>query len=230
MISINNLEFSYGNKEVLKGVSMRIETGKVYGLLGLNGSGKTTLFNCIYGWLKLQAGTIVFDGGHPPKKVTAFVESELFFYSHITAREHLSLFNHAKRDIDQLANLLQLPLDNLTEDFSHGMKKKLALLSAFVSGKLFFILDEPFNGLDLESIEVVKQIIAKLNSQGITFIISSHMIETLITGCDCICYLNDGRIQESFERDQFHRVRETILADIHALTSDKISEAMKPKA
>lgn len=221
--------FSYGDKDVLKGISMRIDSGKVYGLLGLNGSGKTTLFNCMYGWLKPHAGTMVFDAGCTPKSITAFVESELFFYSHITAREHLSLFNHAKRDLEQLAHLLQLPLDNLAEDFSHGMKKKLALLSAFVSDKLFFILDEPFNGLDLESIEVVKQIIAQLNAKGVTFIISSHMIETLVDGCDRIYYLNDGRIQQMFEKAQFHLVRETILADIHSLTNDKISQALNSK-
>jgi ABC-2 type transport system ATP-binding protein len=230
MISIKNLAVQYDKHIVLQHLNLNISSAITHGILGLNGSGKTTLFNAIYGLLKISDGEILFGGNALPKTIISFLESELYFFSNITAREFLMLFENKNNiDIEQLAVILHLPLDELIENYSHGMKKKLALLSLLPQNKPLLMLDEPFNGLDLQSVETLKQIILKLKQQQKTMVISSHIIETLFETCDVIHYLNEGKIEQSFARENYNQISETILKKLNDNTANKLNSIFDTK-
>ncbi|MDD4748072.1 MAG: ATP-binding cassette domain-containing protein [Salinivirgaceae bacterium] len=126
MISIDNITVSYGeNNYVLKSLSLSIEEHEIHGIVGLNGSGKSTLLNTLYGLKKANSGKISINQHRLTKKEMAFLATENFFYSGITAREYLSLFNSPDYDIEQWNALFTLPLDDFIDGFSSGMKKSL---------------------------------------------------------------------------------------------------------
>ncbi|MDH6303536.1 ABC-2 type transport system ATP-binding protein [Parabacteroides sp. PF5-5] len=206
MLIINNLHVSYKKeKEVLKGLSLSMETGKVHGLAGFNGAGKTTLLNTIYQFITQQAGEIFYKEEPLKRKDIAYLEAENYFYPYMTGREYLSLFPTANKtfDMEGWQQLFSLPLDEIIDNYSTGMRKKLALLAVLKPDKPVMILDEPFNGLDLESTHLLAMIIAQLQSKGKTILITSHIYESLTGCCDYIHYLSDGVIPHSYPKEEF---------------------------
>jgi ABC-2 type transport system ATP-binding protein len=122
-----------------------------------------------------------------------------------TGREYLNLFpaGQAGFDLDNWLQLFSLPLDDITENYSTGMRKKLALLAALKPDKPVLILDEPFNGLDMESSHLLAMILRELRAAGKTVLISSHIYESLTGCCDFIHHLSDGVIARSYAKDEF---------------------------
>ena len=152
MISINNLSKSYGSKKVLTGINIRFEKGKAYGIVGENGSGKTTLFRCITGIEKYDG--VISSDFDKLKDHIGFLQTEPFFFSKITGREYIRLLCNAREvaagNTDE-RNVFELPLDEYASTYSTGMKKKLALTAILLQKNDCFILDEPFNGVDIHS-------------------------------------------------------------------------------
>ena len=152
MITIEDLNFSYdGNSKVLDSLCLSLPENKIHGIVGLNGAGKTTLLNAIYGLVKIDSGRINREGRPISRKETSYIVTENFFYSNITGREYLSVFKNPKFDSDKWNGLFSLPLDQIIDRYSTGMKKKLALLAILKQDKSLMILDEPFNGLTLSN-------------------------------------------------------------------------------
>lgn len=204
MISIKDLWISYQNdKPVIKGLNLDLGNAQIHGLVGLNGSGKTTLLTSIYGQIKPDKGSIEYPMALAPKKQIAFLETENFFYSNITAREFLRLFKNESFDLEQWNAIFELPLDQLIDYYSTGMKKKLALLSVLKLDKDILILDEPFNGLDIETSKALQLIIKKLKERAKTIIVTSHILESLTGICDQIHFLKDGAIKFSKSKPEF---------------------------
>jgi len=215
MISIDNITVSYGeNNYVLKSLSLSIEEHEIHGIVGLNGSGKSTLLNTLYGLKKANSGKISINQHRLTKKEMAFLATENFFYSGITAREYLSLFNSPDYDIEQWNALFTLPLDDFIDGFSSGMKKKLALMGVLKQDKPIIILDEPFNGLDIESCRMVRSLLLALMKKGKTIIVTSHIIETLTNLCNQIHYLENGKIKYSRTKEQFNDFQQNIFEEI----------------
>ena len=205
MITITELNKSFGDKKVLNGLSCTLDDGMIHGLVGLNGSGKTTLLRIISRNLKPDGGTVLINGQPATKKVLMLLETEPFFYHGINGREYLSLFrteDPVKFDINGWAELFHLPLGDLIDNYSTGMKKKLALIALLKTGKPVMMLDEPFNGLDLESSRVLSRVLKKLCVPGKTIIITSHMLETLGDLCDRIHYLSEGTIRKTYQQEE----------------------------
>jgi ABC-2 type transport system ATP-binding protein len=204
MISICNLSKSFGTKEVLKKINIRFETGKVYGIVGENGAGKTTLFRCIAG-LESFEGEIIADLA-PLKNHLGLLLTEPFFFEKITGKEYIELLCYA-RDIKltdiESRNVFDLPLNRYASVYSTGMKKKLALTAILFQQNEYFILDEPFNGVDIQSNIIIAAIIQKLKELGKTVIISSHIFSTLSETCDEIHLLSNGYFQKSVLRADF---------------------------
>ena len=180
LIYIKDLSKAYGKTKVLDNLSVSYESGKIYGLVGENGAGKTTLFNCIM-------GVTDYDGEIRKSSQIAvgYMPAESFFYSLITGKEYIEFCIKAKgkkmdaKSIDSLNKIFQLPLERFASDYSTGMKKKLALMSLLLQDNDLYILDEPFNGVDLYGCIQLKRIIRDLKDKGKTIIISSHLINTL---------------------------------------------------
>lgn len=204
MITITNLSKSYGFTDALIEVNLEIEPGKVYGVVGPNGAGKTTLFNCLAG-LTGYSGSIAYKQ-KDIRNFMGFLPTEPYFLSWITAREHLQLICNARKikniDLDK-ANIFELPLDRFASGYSTGMKKKLALLGILIQQNQFFILDEPFNGVDIQSNLLISEIILALRAKGRTQIISSHILSSLTEICDHFIILKDGRVVQQANRDEF---------------------------
>jgi ABC-2 type transport system ATP-binding protein len=220
------LSISYdGKSKVLDLLNLSLNRNNIHGIVGLNGAGKTTLLNSIYGLTKIDSGEISCDGRNISKKDISYLVTENFFYSNITAREYLNLFSNPLFDVDKWNELFSLPLDNIIDSYSTGMKKKLALLGTLKQDKSIMILDEPFNGLDIETCRIIRSILLRLKDRGKTIIITSHIIETLTNLCDFIHYLENGRIKYSkhkldfaeFERILFELIENKNVALINEL-------------
>ena len=152
MMSITNLVKSYGSNKVLKGLTIDFNAGHIYGIVGINGAGKTTLFRCIAG-LEDYLGKITL-GEKELHQATALLPTNPYFLDRLTGREYLQFICHAQQirppDFDK-RNIFDLPLDDYANQYSTGMKKKLALLGVLIQQKDCFVLDEPFNGVDIQS-------------------------------------------------------------------------------
>ena len=225
MITIENLVVSYNKGEhIIDSLNLEIFDKTINGIVGLNGSGKTTLLNSIYGLKNIDTGYIKFNGRKINKKEMSFLVTEHYFYSNITGREYLSLFKNPIYDSDKWNKLFFLPLDTIVDDYSSGMKKKLALMGILKQDKPIVILDEPFNGLDIEACRIVRQILMKLKEKGKTIIITSHIIETLTNLCDCIHYLEKGRIKYSKGKADFKAFEQELFASIEHKNEELIVE------
>ncbi|MEZ4787573.1 MAG: ATP-binding cassette domain-containing protein [Flavobacterium haoranii] len=204
MIELKNVSKKYGSKEILKDISILFEKGKVYGIMGENGAGKTTLFNCIAGLEKFE-GEI-----HSELKVLknelGLLTTEPFFFSKMTGKEYLQLLCNA-RSIKvvnfEAKNIFDLPLNQYASTYSTGMKKKLALTAILLQENACFILDEPFNGVDIHSNIIITEIIHKLKSLQKTILISSHIFSTLSETCDEILLLENGKFSKRILKENF---------------------------
>lgn len=204
MIAVRNLSKKYGTNEVLKNINIEFGKGKVFGIVGENGAGKTTLFRCIAD-LEEYEGEIN-SNLTPIKNHLGLLLTEPFFFQKITGKEYIQLLCNARNikisDIET-RNIFDLPLNQYAFTYSTGMKKKLALTAILLQGNDFFILDEPFNGVDIQSNIIITEIIHKLKALNKTVIISSHIFSTLSDTCDEIHLLSNGSFIKSVNKTDF---------------------------
>lgn len=204
MIAIRNLSKKYGTNEVLKNINIEFDKGKVYGIVGENGAGKTTLFRCIAG-LENYEGEVI-SNLNPIKNHLGLLLTEPFFFQKITGKEYIQLLCNARNikitDIEN-RNIFDLPLNQYASTYSTGMKKKLALTAILLQSNDFFILDEPFNGVDIQSNIIITEIIHQLKKLNKTVIISSHIFSTLSDTCDEIHLLGKGSFIKSVQKPDF---------------------------
>ena len=204
MIEVVNLSKKFGSFQALENVNMSIQEGTVVGVVGENGAGKTTLFRCIAG-LEEYEGKIE-SKIIPLKNKMGFLPTELYFLSKITAKEYIRLLCNArgKKELHiEEKNIFDLPLNQYVSTFSTGMKKKLAITAILLQGNICFVLDEPFNGIDIQSSFIVTEIIHHLKSLNKTVIIASHIFSTLNDVCDEIFVLHQGKLIKSVLKEQF---------------------------
>ena len=207
MIQIENLQKSYGSKSVLKNINITFEPGKVYGIVGENGAGKTTLFRCMAG-LEMHQGTIKSNPS-PLKNHLGLLVTDPYFFPKITGLEYLKFMCHARKlslHDWETKNIFDLPLNNYAETYSTGMKKKLALLGILLQENQYFILDEPFNGVDIQSNLIITDIIHQLKAMNKTIILSSHIFSTLSDNCDEIHVLREGTFTQQVKKEDFKKL------------------------
>ncbi len=223
MIKLENLSKSFGQKNVLHDLNVEFSPGKVYGIVGANGAGKTTLFKCIAG-LHLYTGEMVSSYGKI-KEHLGFLETNPRFMSRITGWEYLKLICLArgiKEDNFEEQNIFDLPLNEYAEHYSTGMKKKLALMGVLLQKNDVFILDEPFNGVDIQSNMVILELIKKLKSNGKLILIASHIFSTLSEVCDEIIFLEKGSLKKQVKPETFKALEEEMKSFIVGDQLEKI--------
>ncbi|MBN8676967.1 MAG: ATP-binding cassette domain-containing protein [Chitinophagales bacterium] len=207
MITVKHVNKSYGNHQVLYDIQAAFEPGRVYGIVGENGAGKTTLFKCLLG-LETYEGQVE-SKWQPLKDHLGYLPTESYFFPFMTGREYLQLVcNARKTELGDATekNIFDLPLDEFAVHYSTGMKKKLALLGILLQPNEVFILDEPFNGVDIQSNILITEIILRLRSLGKTVLISSHIFSTLRDTCDEILLLQQGRITQKVAKADFDQL------------------------
>lgn len=205
MVSIQNLSKSYGDLGVLLAINLDLEAGQVYGIVGRNGAGKTTLFDCLAG-VNSYSGEVKY-AGESLKNITGYLSTRPYMMTYITGLEYLQLLANARGiplPTTNEINLFDLPLDRYASSYSTGMQKKLALTGLLFLKNEFYLMDEPYNGLDLESNTMLAAIIARLKELGKTILISSHILATLTQSCDIIYHLDEGVIAGTYTPDSYH--------------------------
>lgn len=213
MIRITKLSKSFGNKEVLKDINLEFSAGKVYGIVGENGAGKTTLFRCIAG-LENFEGKITSEIT-PLKNHLGLLLTDPFFFSKITGEEYIRLLCNGRNvEIADISsrNIFDLPLNQYASTYSTGMKKKLALTAILLQYNKYFILDEPYNGVDIQSNILLTEIIHELKKLNKIVIISSHIFSTLSDTCDEIHLLRKGEQIKSVLKSEFKELEEEMKA------------------
>jgi ABC-2 type transport system ATP-binding protein len=204
MIETVNLSKRYGAIKALENINVRFDAGRVYGIVGENGAGKTTFFRCMAA-LEEYTGQIVSDP-EPLKNHLGFLPTEPYFFSKITGKEYIQLLSNAReKKIERIEekNIFDLPLNQYASTYSTGMKKKLAITAILLQDNACFILDEPFNGVDIQSNLIITGIIHKLRAIRKTVIISSHIFSTLSDTCDEIHLLSKGKLVKSVGKEDF---------------------------
>lgn len=230
MLEIKDLFLSYNQKDkVLENLNLKLAAGQVHGLVGVNGSGKTSLLKTISGEISFFEGNILWHQQAISYKEVAFLETQNYFYHYLTAREYLQIFQtyHKKFDIDALNAVFLLPLNEQIETYSTGMKKKLAFMAILSQDKPFIILDEPFNGIDIEGSFAFRKMVQFLKEKGKTLLVTSHIFESLTTICDHIHYLADKKIVKSYPKEAFDDLQRDIF---HLLDKQNEDEWEKVKA
>jgi ABC-2 type transport system ATP-binding protein len=207
MIAVKNLSKFYEKHLILDQISLECRRGEIHGLVGDNGAGKTTLFKCIAG-LESYSGEVQYDGGEL-KNITGYLPTAPYYFSNMSGYEYLQLLCNARDiqidNIDQF-NLFDLPLKQYAETYSTGMQKKLAIAGLLIQKNEVFILDEPFNGVDIGSNMLINDILLKLKALDKIILMSSHIFSSLGDTCDHLHYLKDGRIKTSLPKGSFDQI------------------------
>lgn len=223
MIRLNSLSKSYSNKEILKDITFTFESGKVYGIVGENGAGKTTLFRCISG-IECYKGDVSSDSTNLKNHI-GLLTSDTYYFDKMTGEEYIYLLTDARqiqiKDLNK-RNIFHLPLKEYVSTYSTGMRKKLALTALLLQNNNYFILDEPYNGIDLESSILLTEIIHRLKISGKTVLISSHIFSTLKESCDEILVLEEGRIRKIVQQEDFQKLEDEMKEKIIVKDIDKL--------
>ena len=210
MLEIKNLTKTYGEKKAVDCVSLHIKAGEIYGFIGHNGAGKTTTLKACCGILDFQDGEIYIDGisiKDDPiacKKRLAYIPDNPDLYAFMTGLQYLNFVGDIykvdgelrKERIEKYAEVFSLTQDlgKTIGAYSHGMKQKLALISAFLHEPKLIIMDEPFVGLDPKASFTVKEMMRELCKKGVAFFFSTHVLEVAEKLCDKIAIIKDGKL------------------------------------
>jgi ABC-2 type transport system ATP-binding protein len=228
MIELKNINIAFGKHQVLKELSLEMESNLIHGIVGQNGSGKTTLFNALAGYESIDEGDILYQNQKLKSTQIGYLETHNFFYSRITAQDYLNLFpqSNPNFNLEGFQAFFKLPLNELVEHYSTGMKKKLALLAILKQQKDIFLLDEPFNGLDLETNKVLEVTLSLLKEKGKTVILSSHVLAPLLEVADYVHHLVDGQIQKSYARSEFDQIDRILFEQLKAEAKEHLGDAI----
>ena len=226
IIIIENLIKQYGKgsngKEIIKGLNMQLARGDIFGLVGRNGAGKTTLLKCITGIVLPTSGSIELFGESNPKKLHISrakiggiiekppIDEELSAWDNLKLYAiRMGLSNERIREVLETVGLTRHGDAALKKErvktFSLGMKQRLGIAIALLGKPELMILDEPLNGLDPEGIMWFRKMVLDLNKQGVSFIISSHLLRELDEVATCYGIMKSGQIIGNITADKLHK-------------------------
>lgn len=208
MIKIENLKLTLGKTEILKNINVSFEKGKIHGLVGRNGSGKTMLMKCICGFIRPTEGKIWVDGRQVgknvdfPKNMGIIIETPGFipYYSGYKNLKILAGLNgkigkeEVKKAMEQVG--LSPKLKRHVRKYSLGMRQRLGLAQAIMEDPEILILDEPFNGLDKEGVQEMREYLLGYKEEGKTILIASHYAEDISILCDSVHEMDRGVMSE----------------------------------
>ncbi|MER2179607.1 MAG: ABC transporter ATP-binding protein [Carnobacterium inhibens] len=211
MLTIKNFSKTYkGDKKVVDNISLIVEEGDIFGFIGHNGAGKSTTIKSIVGILDYEEGEIFIDGHSlrtDPilcKQVTAYIPDNPDLYEHMTGIQYLNFIADIfgvsstvrEEKIKKYSESFEITgnLGDLISSYSHGMKQKLAIISAVIHEPKLLVLDEPFVGLDPKAAVVLKKIMHELCAHGSSVFFSTHVLDTAEKLCNKIAMINQGKL------------------------------------
>lgn len=197
VISVAHIEKKFGTETVLNDVSLEVERGKIYGIIGRNGSGKTVLFKCICGLLNNDTGIIQVD-----RTQLGVIIEEPGFLRQYSGKRNLELLaalsDKEHMDIVEVMNLVGLgnAVNKKVGKYSMGMRQRLGIAQAIMEYQQILILDEPMNGLDNQGVREMRELFIRLREKGITILLASHNREDIETLCDHVYEIDAGKLKE----------------------------------
>ncbi|HEQ2868123.1 TPA: lantibiotic protection ABC transporter ATP-binding protein [Streptococcus pyogenes] len=217
MLKIQNLKKSYGKRTILNNVNINIPKGKVYALIGPNGAGKSTIMKILTGLVSKTSGSIIFEGREwsrrDLRKIGSIIE-EPPLYKNLSAYDNMkvvtTMLGVSESTILPLLN--KVGLGNIdkrpVKQFSLGMKQRLGIAISLINSPKLLILDEPTNGLDPIGIQELREIIESFKSEGMTIMISSHILSEVEHLADFIGFIYEGKIILEKEYDGSENLEE----------------------
>lgn len=210
MLEIKNLTKKYGDQVAVDNLTLTVQDGQICAFIGHNGAGKTTTLKAIAGIIDFNEGEILIDKidivKHPflAKKRLAYVPDNPLLYEHLKGIDYLNFIcdifdideNFRKNQIEFYAKRLGIfnDLGTVISSYSHGMKQKLALVSALIHQPRLLLLDEPFVGLDPISSHEFKQIMKELSEGGVTIFYSTHVLDVAEKICSHVAIIKEGKL------------------------------------
>ncbi|HDN17620.1 MAG TPA: ABC transporter ATP-binding protein [Candidatus Bathyarchaeota archaeon] len=207
-VQIDNLWKKYGDIEALKGVSLQVRKGEIFGLLGPNGAGKSTLMSCLLGLVEPDKGTIKLlgrDVNDGVKRKIGFCPQDILLYNRLTGRENIwffsTLYHVSQKDfaiqLQRLIKLLDMKdfIDRRVESLSGGMKRRINLAASLIHNPELLILDEPTVGLDPEARREFWSFIRLIKKEGKTVLLSTHYMDEAEELCDRVAIIDKGEIK-----------------------------------
>ena len=204
VIEVQNLSKSFGEEQVLKGVSRDFEIGKIHGIVGNNGSGKTVLMKCICGFLRPSGGRVLVNGKEVgrdmdfPDDLGIIIETPGFL-PNLSGMKNLQILASLKRRastdvIREVIRKVGLDPDSRKPvgKYSLGMRQRLGLAQALMEDPSILILDEPLNGLDKHGVVQIRELIKSLRTEGKTILLASHNQMDIDELCDTVCEMDGG--------------------------------------
>ena len=219
ILEIKGYSKTYGEgKKAADNVTLTIESGDIYGFIGHNGAGTSTTIRAVVGVLDFTEGEILIDGHSVKKdpieckKITAYIPDNPDLYENLTGMQYLDfisdVFEISKEDrkerIDHYAERLEIvdALGDLISSYSHGMKQKLAIISALIHEPKLIVMDEPFVGLDPKASFILKQIMHELCEKGTAIFFSTHVLDVAEKLCNKVAIIKQGKIITSGTMDE----------------------------
>lgn len=213
MLRIENLTKIYGERRVVDNLSLHILPGEIYGFIGHNGAGKTTTIKSCCGILQFDAGNIFIDGisikenAIECKKKIAYIPDNPDLYEFMTGLQYLNFVadifavsaSIREERINKYSTLFEIKddLSSLISQYSHGMKQKLAIISALLHEPKLIIMDEPFVGLDPKASHLLKEIMREMCNRGSAIFFSTHVLEVAEKLCDKVAIIKSGKLIKS---------------------------------
>jgi len=218
MLKIDHLTKKYGNKTAVDGLTLEIKSGEIFGFIGHNGAGKTTTIKCVCGILSFEDGEILINGTDVKtdpmecKKQIAYIPDNPDLYEFMTGIKYLNFIadvfkldvNERKDKIKEYADMFELTSDlgSPIGSYSHGMKQKLALISALIHDPILVIMDEPFVGLDPKASHTLKQLMRGICDKGGAIFFSTHVLDVAEKLCDKVAIIKNGKLITSGTMDE----------------------------
>lgn len=225
MINLEHIRKRYGDKEVLRDVTVTIEDGTIFGLIGKNGAGKTTLINIIAGILPYNGGTVCVKNKNGESARIGYLPDLPAFYDYMTAEEYIKfLANGDMVDITEILNKVSLDGKVRISSMSRGMRQRLGVAAMLVGNPDVILLDEPTSALDPSGRADVMEILRMLRDDGKTIILSTHILADMEKVCDKVGFLVDGVITKDMSvatcdseiAELYVRFADAIKADVFA--------------
>lgn len=213
MLKIEHLTKTYGDKKAVDDLSLHIRPGEIYGFIGHNGAGKTTTLKSVVGILNFDSGDIFIDGVSVKenplacKEKIAYIPDNPDLYDFMTGTQYLNFVSDIFRvDTEKRTSLIKkyAEMFEMTDDlsssissYSHGMKQKLAVMSALVHSPKLVIMDEPFVGLDPKASHLLKETMREICNDGGAIFFSTHVLEVAEKLCDKVAIIKSGKLISS---------------------------------
>lgn len=219
LIEFRNLSKNYGAKQALIDINLKIEKGKIYGLLGPNGSGKTTLIKIINDLLQPSSGEILIKGKEPgieSKKIISYLPERTYLNMNMKVSELIQFFKDFYQDFDEkkalkLLNKLKINENDKLKNMSKGTKEKVQLVMVMSRKADLYILDEPIGGVDPASRDYILDTILTNFYEGSSIIICTHLIADIEKILDQVIFINQGKIVLNEDADTIRKKKKTTI-------------------